>query len=137
MGKRRGRTGPGGAVVSSLSGNAGGKVTSNRRGGGQGSGGRRREDAELAELAGLANASSKAKGKKNDTGASASAASGAPAGASGSLALPSAAPKWLGKSPSQMLREYCAKNNRKRPWYVLIDMSATDPSVAFWPGQEH
>lgn len=101
MGKRRGRTGPGGAVVSSLSTNAGGKSTANRRGRGGGD----------PELEALANPERKAR----KSGNASSAASGSQAGASGSLSASSGAPKWLGKSPTQMLREWCTKNNRKRP----------------------
>lgn len=108
MGKRRGRTGPNGAVVSSLSENAGGAIRTNRRVGrsgtsqnsASGSGMRRTEDPELLELAQI---SRKGKEKRD--------VEYAPVSLSG----PSAVPKWLGKSPSQMLREWCARNNRKKP----------------------
>lgn len=108
MGKRRGRTGPGGAVVSSLSKNTGGTIKTNRHEGrsdasqssASASGARRREDPELLELAQI----SKQGNKKREAGS-----------ASESLSAPRAAPKWLGKPPSQMLREWCARNDRKRP----------------------
>lgn len=109
MGKRRGRTGPGGAVVSSLSQNSGGAVKSNKRGSTQGansnSRGNRGDDDELRQLA---NSAEQRKGKNNQSENGSNAESG-------SLSLPSRAPKWLGKSPQQMLREWCIKNNRKRP----------------------
>lgn len=105
MGKRRGRTGAGGAVVSSLSENSGGTVKSKKKGGQQGGRPRQREDPELAELANPTNW----KGKKASTAASNAQ------GTLESLSLPSGAPKWLGKSPQQMLREWCLKNNRIRP----------------------
>lgn len=108
MGKRRGRTGPGGAVVSSLSQNAGGTIKNNRRNGNDqnnqnqpgasNSGPRwRREDPELLELAGVSN-------NKNPGPSQASSASGSAGGS-----------KWLGKSPQQMLKEWCTRNNRIRP----------------------
>lgn len=107
MGKRRGQTGAGGAVVSSLSENSGGTVKT-KKGGRQGGRQQGREDPELAELANP----SKGKGKKPLAGASGSST---PQGGSAGLPLPRAAPKWLGKSPQQMLREWCTKNNRIRP----------------------
>ena len=96
MGRRRGRTGAGGAVVSSLSENSGGTVRSRsdvRNQSQAGSSNRQNnEDKELLELA-----------KGNNPGASSSSAN---------------TTKWLGKTPTQMLREWCNKNNRKRPLYV-------------------
>lgn len=108
MGKRRGRTGPGGAVVSSLSENSGGTIKPKKGQTAHSSGNRASsrnvEDDELNRLAGLPG-----KGGKKGAASSGTASSSASSGSSS---------KWLGKSPQDMLREYCVKNNRKRPSYV-------------------
>lgn len=113
MGKRRGRTGPGGAVVSSLSSNAGGTVRPNRRVGAQASASasssRAKEDPELLDLAGVS---------RNEKGASRNADA-----RQGTLSAPSTTSKWLGKSPQQMLREWCLRNNRKRPYFSKMQKS--------------
>lgn len=70
MGRRKGKTGRGGAVVSSLSKNAGGRVVS----------------------------------KDSVTGGEASSS------------IVSAG--WVGKTPVVFLREWCLKNDRRRPVYV-------------------
>lgn len=103
MGKRRGRTGPGGAVVSSLSKKPGGTIrgrASDAHGNSSGQNSRQREDHELNELANLSSSSKKR--TSQEVGSNASSSSGQSSG-------------WLGKSPQQMLREWCNRNNRKRP----------------------
>jgi len=116
MGRRRGRTGAGGAVVSSLSENSGGTVKTKKKGGGGGAGlsSRQQLTTDDVEIEFLADPS-RGKGRRQNGG---QAGSSSVAGASSSLSLPGSAPKWLGKSPQQMLREWCIRNNRKRPLYV-------------------
>lgn len=101
MGKRRGRTGPGGAVVSSLSENSGGTIKPKKgkqpHSSGSRSSSQRGDDDELNQLAGISEKGGKG---KNSRATSSSASSSS---------------RWLGKSPQEMLREYCLKNNRKRP----------------------
>ncbi|CAN8061438.1 unnamed protein product [Agarophyton chilense] len=110
MGKRKGRTGAGGAVVSSLSRNPGGTIRNrgDEESRGSSTAKSRREDQELNELAQLP-----AKGKRNAAPSSSSTAS--------SSGGPSS--RWLGKSPQQMLREWCIKNNRKRPYFSKMSNS--------------
>lgn len=116
MGKRRGRTGPGGAVVSSLSQNPGGKVAA-RRGQSSGQTEKRRagnqkgEDEELNKLADL---------PSNRGAISGSSLSNDGVNRAGQSSSSSG---WLGKSPQQMLREWCLKNSRKRPSYVSTSLS--------------
>lgn len=129
MGRRRGRTGPGGAVVSSLSQNAGGTVrpkgdsasqhTLSKRGKG-----RQREDEELNRLANL------------PSRAHSSQSTGAPPSSAASASSSSSSSSWLGKSPQQMLREWCSSNSRKSPTYVhcylhhyLANSATAVPSV--------
>ncbi|KAK1868454.1 hypothetical protein I4F81_010941 [Pyropia yezoensis] len=129
---RRGRTGPGGAVVSSLSTNAGGTVGAkkNKAGGGLpggagstsarggGSGNAAADDVDIVFGSGSSSRASK-------KGAAAAAAAGDPeeeAEAEATVAAGGKAravhkpkpSKWLGKQPSDFLQEWCEKNNRKR-----------------------
>lgn len=110
MGRRRGRTGPGGAVVSSLSENSGGTVKPSK----PDKGGPSRQaiqkptekkgqygDEELNKLAKISSKTS------------------ASAGSSSSNQAVRPSSSWLGKSPQQMLQEWCSKNSRKRPSYVV------------------
>lgn len=98
--------------MSSLSGNAGGTVStpggaSNAR---RPRGGPRAEDTELLELANLPR-----RGKKgNSSGAGPSNVAASNADRTTPSAS-SATSSWLGKTPQQMLREWCTRNNRKRP----------------------
>lgn len=107
MGRRRGRTGPGGAVVSSLSQNAGGTVQPRGNNASQQTRSSNRKTKEDEELNQLANLPSRAQNSRSHGAPS-------PDGASAS----SSSSSWLGKSPQQMLREWCFSNSRKFPSYV-------------------
>lgn len=131
---RRGRTGPGGAVVSSLSENAGGTVGAKKNkagtapGGGASSssrGGKGKGGAEEVDIVFGVGSGSRAAKKAAAAAAAAAAAGasgeGADAEAAASAAAAAAKPKpskWLGKQPSDFLNEWCEKHNRKRPVYV-------------------
>lgn len=134
MGRRRGRTGPGGAVVSSLSTNAGGKITNNSKTDKSGkpdkkSNKNKKDDEELKELAGLSNKKKQNKSSNPNSGSSstASASSSAPSASTSS---------WLGKSPQQMLREWCLKNNRKRPSFYPVEGSEGIMKCVIHPGRK-
>lgn len=112
MGRRRGRTGPGGAVVSSLSENSGGTIsTRNGPNSVQSNKRRGKKDDTDEELNRLADLPSKRKNGKPPSSSN-TASSSSQAGSSSST--------WLGKSPQQMLREWCSKNTRKWPSYVIF-----------------
>lgn len=107
MGRRRGRTGPGGAVVSSLSQNAGGTVQSRGNNASHQTRSSNRKTKDDEELNQLANLPPRA---QNSRPLDAPSAGGASASSSSS--------SWLGKSPQRMLREWCSSNSRKLPSYV-------------------
>jgi hypothetical protein len=92
MGRRRGQTGSGGAVVSSISVKAGGSV---------------RSKEDVAKSAGEPHGKSK---RSESTPSSETAANGA----GGSVDSVKSA-GWIGKTPTIFLREWCAKHDRKRP----------------------
>jgi hypothetical protein len=89
MGRRRGQTGSGGAVVSSISVNAGGAV---------------RSKAEASKK--------KEEGQPSSSTGATEAGDGRAGGASSEVAKSAG---WIGKTPSIFLREWCTKHNRKRP----------------------
>lgn len=97
-------------MVSSLSQNAGGTTKKNKKKGG---------NSDDAELLALAN-SSAAKGKKRGNDGAGPANAGSSGATSGPLSIPNPSSGWLGKTPQQILREWCIRNNRKRPLYVAF-----------------
>lgn len=103
---RRGQTGSGGAVVSSLSSNSGGTVKGKKGGRGKGGGtGAGRDD----EFDFILEDCAPGKKKKTRPAAAAGSASGSASGGGGSSA------GWIGKTPVILLREWCIRNDRKRP----------------------
>lgn len=99
---RRGNTGAGGAVVSSLSGNAGGTVKKKKGKNGKEADGHGSTGVEIVF-------EKETLGGKPNRGGSSSAPKSAPKSAG-----------WIGKTPIVFLKEYCVKNDRKRPVYVPV-----------------
>jgi hypothetical protein len=99
MGRRRGQTGAGGAVVSSISVNAGGAVRS-------------KAEASRKNEAGQPSGKSKPGESASLTTDAAEVGHGEVGGASSEIVKSAG---WIGKTPSIFLREWCTKHNRKRP----------------------
>lgn len=115
MGRRRGQTGSGGAVVSSLSQNVGGTVKA------------KSDQGQIDSIGPAANPKRKPRHGTAATGVSATSSGehckeepSFDGDSSSSNSYPrqtlAKSAGWLGKSPVEFLREWCTKNNRKRPW---------------------
>jgi hypothetical protein len=107
---RRGQTGSRGAVVSSLSANSGGTVkrkTDNKKNGASGS-------ANAGGVDIVFENAPRRKPRHGDKGGSSSI----DAELAAELAPPPNSAGWIGKTPLIFLREWCTKNDRKRPLYV-------------------
>lgn len=109
---RRGHTGSGGAVVSSLSSNSGGTVKK-KQGGKGGKGGASGSGVAGVEIV-FDQSASRRKPRHADAGGSADL----DAELARELAPAPKSAGWLGKTPVIFLREWCTKNDRKRPLYV-------------------
>lgn len=111
---RRGQTGSGGAVVSSLSGNSGGTVKKKKGRGGESSGSSGAGGVDIV----FENAPSRRKPRHGGAASSGEAALDAEVAAELATAPKSAG--WIGKTPLIFLKEWCTKNDRKRPLYAPI-----------------
>lgn len=104
--------------MSSLSENAGGTVKKKKGKADKAKGGQGSAEVEIV----FEKDSSKRKSRPGGSSAAGSEASGAAAGSASQLpSAKSSAPKsagWIGKTPVVFLKEYCIKNDRKRPMYV-------------------
>jgi hypothetical protein len=130
MGRRRGNTGAGGAVVSSLSENAGG--TLRKKSGKDGKAASKENDLRVDMV--FDSPAARRKPRHADAVANSTRAGSAGAGSStsiaysaGGVAVPESVPGqyegpksagWIGKTPVIMLRDWCAKNDRKMAMYA-------------------
>lgn len=115
---RRGQTGSGGAVVSSLSGNSGGTVKK-KKGASAGAGGS--SGAGGVEIV-FENAPPRRKPRHGAASGSGDVSLDAEVAAELATAPKSAG--WIGKTPLIFLKEWCTKNDRKRPLYATPRHSA-------------